>query len=523
MCNAGDLDFEDIETPNHQGSFQLPIGETTYTVDSLISDLQDPNILITSDNAGLISVAYYDTTVFKDVADIIDLDDVSNPGSVSPGISYIGAPSNITEAFPTIPLTFTYDAANGEELDSVIYSAGTVALNIVSGYTQAITFQLTINDIIEVSSGNPLVFTGSIGRGAFTPTPNPITIPLAGYKTLIDRSGGSNQFSGQFDGSIQILAGDNVSGTTLISYTLDMNNVEFSEIYGYFGQTTVDIQSQSITIDFFDGIDPGGFEFGSPEINFIISNSFGIPMGLNLDQISAANSSSSVILTGTVTESPQNVRGPSISQVGQSLTSSVSVTIDNSNINELLAISPNQFNIDVSAITNFGNTVTKDRNFVLITATDTSQVQVITELNLPLEVKLLNFTRDFGSNIESFDFEEADTITLILTTENRLPLNAIIDMQFLAADSTVLFQYTDVLFMQSGDPTIGRIEEPIRNEAEIKVYQGNGYQELLDGSILNLVMKIDSYAASDNNFVKLYSDADLVLKVAMRGNLNYEL
>jgi len=118
MCNAGDLDFDNIETPNHKGSFEIAIGETTYTVDSLISDLEDPNIVITTDNAGLISVAYYDTTVFKDIASIIELADISNPGVISPVSADFGpSPGNQEVVIDPIELSFDYDAPNNEELD----------------------------------------------------------------------------------------------------------------------------------------------------------------------------------------------------------------------------------------------------------------------------------------------------------------------------------------------------------------------------------------------------------------------
>ncbi|MEP2511149.1 MAG: hypothetical protein ABJH72_17405, partial [Reichenbachiella sp.] len=66
MCNTGELDFDDIKTPNLQSNNSVPIGQTTYTIKELIEKLEDPSIEITEDNTKLLSIAYRDTLTFND-------------------------------------------------------------------------------------------------------------------------------------------------------------------------------------------------------------------------------------------------------------------------------------------------------------------------------------------------------------------------------------------------------------------------------------------------------------------------
>ncbi|MEO9805540.1 MAG: hypothetical protein ABJF04_19935 [Reichenbachiella sp.] len=520
MCNTGELDFDDIKTPNLQSNNSVPIGQTTYTIKELIEKLEDPSIEITEDNTKLLSIAYRDTLTFNDYLTVIQLEDISNPGVIQANSTPIaGSPSDQDVLIPTQNLSFEYSSPNNEELDSVKYSAGTITLDIQNGYATAIEYELTLNDVVNLSTGNPMVLSGTLPASGS----DNISESLIDHKTIVNYDGSKNLFTGQFNGILKVKTGDFINGTEFINYTLTITGADFSEIFGWFGNKNIAIESKTISVDFFDGISENSVEFGDPQINFLIDNSFGVPMGLNLDGLSSSNANGvSVNLSGDITATPQLVRAPSTSQVGTTQSSIIEVNNTNSNLPDLLAISPNQFAIDVSATANYNNdSNTGDRNFV----SSSSAVQVITEINLPLNLKLQNLSRDFGTGVEGFDFEDADTIRLILTTVNQLPIEGTITMQFLAADSSVLHEKPDIAFLQSPEvPISGRIEEPITAKDTVTIFkgEGNGYQELLDASILNIVTNITSYQAADGTYVKIFSDYELILKVGVQANTNYE-
>ncbi|MDW3212267.1 MAG: hypothetical protein R8N23_20520 [Reichenbachiella sp.] len=520
MCNAGELDFDDIEVPTYTPLVVAPIGQTSYTIENLIEKLKDSTLIITEDNSNLIFVSYRDTTLFDDYLSIIELEDVTNSDAIDAGLDPIpGSPGPQDVVIPTQDLSFEYTSPNNEELDSVKYTAGTITLDIQNGYASVLEYELTLNDIVNLDTGDPMVISGTLPASGS----DNVSQQLTNHKTLIEQISNTNIFTGDFDGVLKVKTGDFINGTEIINYTLTITNAEFSEIYGWFGDKTIDLADQSINIDFFEGISENGLVFNNPQLNFYINNAFGVPMGLNFENISTSNADgSSVSLSGTITDSPQFVRAPSTSQVGSIATSVINIDESNSNMRDLLAISPNQFNISLSGEANYTNEDGSDRNFV----TATSEVEVVTEINLPLNVKLTDVTRDFPTGIEGFDFEEADTIRLVLNTVNQLPFDGVIDMQFLAADSSVLFEITDILFFNSAEvPSSGKIEEPVTNSAIVKIHKGEngGYQELLDASVLNLLTHITSYKASEDNFVKIFSDYELLIQVGTEANISHEL
>lgn len=521
MCNAGELDFDDIEVPQYTPDASIPIGQTTYTIKDLIDKLEDPNLSITEDNSKLLAITYFDTTYFNDYAQVIALQDVSNPGSITPNLTDIPAsPSNQDVVIPTQNLTFEYTSPNDEELDSVKYSTGTITLDITNQYESDLVYELTLADIVNLGTGAPMVLSGTIPGNSTDQSAQ----DLANHKTIITQvpgTGNTNFFSGTFDGTLKVKTGEGVSSTDFIDYTLTIANADFSEIYGWFGDKTINIESQTINMDFFEDLSENSLTFNSPIVSFYVANGFGVPMGLNMGGISSTNDKGTTVnLSGDITASPQLVRAPSTTQVGTSLSSIIRINESNSNLRQLFEISPSSFNIDLTAGSNYNNANDQDRNFV----SSSSEVEVVTEINLPLDVKLEGLSRNFGTGIEAFDFEDADTIRLVLTTHNQLPLEGSIDMQFLAADSSVLFEFLDISFMKSPEllPT-GRIEEEIVNKDTIKVYRGHGYQELIDASILNIVTHITSYKAADDNYVKLFSDYEMTLKVGAQANVNHEL
>ncbi|UXX80695.1 hypothetical protein N7E81_06235 [Reichenbachiella carrageenanivorans] len=517
----GELDFDDIEVPLYTPDASIPIGQTTYTIKDLIDKLDDPNLLITEDNSKLLAITYLDTTYFDDYAQVIVLQDVSNPGIISPNLADIPvSPSNQDIVIPTQTLTFEYTSPNNEELDSVKYSTGTITLDITNQYQSELEYELTLTDIVNLDTGAPMILSGTVPGNSS----NQATQDLTNHKTIIVQvpgTGNTNFFSGVFDSTLKVKTGEGVSSTDFIDYTLSITNADFSEIYGWFGDKTINIENQTVDMGFFEDLSENSLSFNAPQVSFYISNGFGVPMGLNMGGISSTNSKGTTVnLSGDITASPQLVRAPSTTQVGTSLSSIIRTNETNSNLRELFAISPTSFNIDLTAGSNYNNANDQDRNFV----SSTSEVEVVTEINLPLDVKLEGLSRNFGTGIEAFDFEDADTIRLILTTHNELPLEGSIDMQFLDSDSSVLFEFLDISFIKSPELlSTGRIEEKIVNKDTIKLYRGHGYQELINASILNIVTHITSYKAADDNYVKLFSDYEMTLKVGTQANVKHEL
>jgi len=514
-CNINELDFDNIETPLYTPVVVAPIGTSTYTIAELIDQLNDSTIAIEESPSGLISVVYRDTSFFDDTSEFIVIGDVTNNGVISPGVTLPTSPIDTALAF-TEELQFDYQPDNSEELDSVYFSSGTASITVVSTFTSDVDIELRLFSITNYITGDTMVFSGTIAAGNSYSQ----NIPMENFRAIFERVGGINIFKGEFNGILDVKTGSSVAPSDFLSYTLTFTDPAFAGIFGYFGEESFSIQDQSIELDFFKDIEPGGLEFGSPQIAIMIENSFGVPMGVILDQISSSNNQGTqVFLTGTITETPQLVRSPDINSVGGSLATTITIKKDNSNIDDLLNISPSIFNFSVTADANFGNEVDKERNFL----TDSSKVETIIEVTLPLDVKLDSFVINLDFGIENFDFDEADTLKFRISSVNDLPFTGTTDIQFLAADSTVLLEKANVLLILS--PEIGpsgKVETPTQNETVV-VLTEDEIQLIQNANTITLQVNIDSWQADSDQFVKIFTDYELVMKLSVIGNIKYDI
>ncbi|RJE71886.1 hypothetical protein [Reichenbachiella sp. MSK19-1] len=520
-CSTEELTFDDIKLPNYTGDVVLALGTTTFTTSELIEDLDDEQLDVDTTQAGILVLVYRDTTIFSDANEIIAIDDVSNNGLIESPIEITNASSSEAGDFKfTQNLQFNYPISNGEELDSLLYASGSISITYESTFNVGMEFEMVIDDIIDRATGLPLVLSGAASANSGGSQ----TLSLANHKTIATQNAANeNIFTGEFNGTLKITSGSSVSKTDQFRYRIDIADVEFETIYGYFGEKDFEIQSQTIEMDFFDELD-GDIRFGSPEIRLIVDNSFGVPMGLSLSSIISSNTAGDqVSLTGSVTEAPQFINAPNINSVGNSATSTIRINNDVSNLSELLNIGPNVINVSVEAQSNYSNTTSvnppEDRNFVDANSSATTYM----EIELPLDLQLTNLTRHIDYSLDDFDFDQADSIALRIKTINQLPLNGSIDLQFLDADSAVIYQIKNVSVLQSPEiPSGGKITAGSESIDHIRL-SGEGLDALYNQPTLRLILNISSYDTANDSFVKIYADYKLEIFLGVEATLDIEL
>ncbi|MCV9387975.1 hypothetical protein [Reichenbachiella ulvae] len=519
QCNTGELDFEDIKLPNYEGRHYLPLGSTTFTASELLEDLEDDKLDIDTTQAGILTLVYRDTAEFSDLDEVIVIDDVSNDGLIESPQEVINSPVEVTLPLNQ-GLSFEYPISDGEELDSIIYRAGTISISFESDFDVPLDFEMVIDDITDINTGDTLRLSGSVGSNGSGSS----SASLANHRTIATRNDlNQNIFTGTFNGTLYIEEGSSVFLTDEFRYRIDIEGVEFQTIYGYFGTKTFDIQSQQIEMDFFDQIE-GDLNFGDPQISLLISNGFGVTMGLELSNISASNSNGeSLALSGAITEELQFINAPDVNSVGSSRSSIIRINNENSNIADLLNLGPNLFDISVAAELNYtdrGSVVPEeDRNFVDINSTATT----IMELEIPLDLQLTSLSRTIDYSLDDFDFDDADSLNLRLKTINRLPLNGDIDLQILDADSAVVHEIPNVSVFSSPVVPVGsKINEGAESVDYIKLY-GEGLEAITTQPTIRLVINVNSYDADNDTFVKIYADYNLEVNLGIEATLNLEL
>jgi len=521
-CNVSELDFNDVELPNYNPDFIGPLGSASYSVPELIAELEDDQIDIDTSQAGLLSFVYRDTTTFDDLSQIVILNNVNSNGRVNSPIELSGAAITATiDTTFTEPLEFVYPFDVDEELDSLLFSQGTVTLTYNSSFSVPIDFSLVMNDVTDRTTGEALAISGTVSAGGSGSQ----SLSLVNKRVVAIQNGsGENVFSGSFIAeNIQLNIGDQISPTDFFEFNLSFTDAEFETIYGYFGVKEADIHDQSISFDFFDELE-GDISFNEPEVSLTVENAFGMTLGVDLSGISVSNADGqSLALTGSVVDEPQFINGPDINSVGEATTSVVSINVDNSNIRSLFESNPTELFLDIAGQTNFSNIASivpiEDRNFV-----DQSSFTVnILEINIPLDVQLSNLTKTFDFGIGEIDLLDTDTIGVRLKSINEIPIAGTFDLQFLASDNTVVHEITDVLAFDSPEVSASGIAQAAKENTTIIPLFGDGIDAFENSPTIRVKMNIESYNASDGQYVKIFYDSEIELIVGLEASLNIEL
>ncbi len=514
-CNVGDLDFDNIQDPTLTPEVVAPVGEVTYTVKELIEEINDPNIELTEAKNMLLSVIYRDTSIFQIPEQLIAVNDLSQQKVVEHGINIPSTPVAVSESFVQT-FSLDYPAANEERIDSILYASGDIEIIIESQVKADIDLQIKLKDFVHRETRDTIVYNASLAYNGVSPVNSQFSQSLENHRTQLTESGTQNLFNVEVSGTIHVDAGQSVSDTDYVVVTINTANTRFSSIIGYFGEDQITVQDQSIDIDFFKDIEPLGLEFNTPEIVMEVENSFGLPLGVSFDGLSTVNANGDTrTLTGM--SDPTPLRAPSIDEFGESLRSSITISSDNTNLRELLSISPTRINVPITAFTNLGNAA-KEANFY----TENSRIETYLEVNMPLDVKLGGYKQTLDFDVDPIDFEEADSLKLRLKTINDLPFNGAMNLYLLNADSVVIHEVPDNIILQSPEVgSNGRITESKTHVEDIPL-NNDGVKALKDCRKIALVLQIDSFEAQNDQFVKIYSDYTLQVKVGVIANLNYK-
>ncbi len=267
-------------------------------------------------------------------------------------------------------------------------------------------------------------------------------------------------------------------GDSIVDFTVGLSAIEYSVIYGYFGQFSLDLPPVNIPMDLYNPIYQGSFYFEGAELRLIFSNSFGIPIEMTINEfgIIARNGQFTTITGGTLPAPgvPTVLGYPGLGEEGQTKVDSFILNSGNSNLFTVLETGPSELRLDVDGRINPLGT---EYNFVV----DSSEYEVLMELFLPLNGYTDNLvvrdTIDFVFN-DFYDRppEEIKRLILRLNITNGFPLNVKVQAYFFDENNVLL----DSLFQDPQDPASfipaatdtdgdGRVEPIIVEPIEVKL------------------------------------------------------
>lgn len=419
-----------------------PIGWARYQLDEILLDSLNPDEMYIDGN-GFISMVYHQDLYSFQASEIIDIPDTEqeielpNPFGVPVDLG------TLTEdtVFRADTFMFSLDVGgtSDAEIDSIRLRWGLITFEPESDYP-GLLWHADLN-----ICGTEWNATLRDDDPPETDTLENMTIPL--FNTL----SGNNQLCIKVVLRIDHQSTGMIGDGTIITLRFGLSEMDYSAIYGYLGQFPVNAGPETFSVDFYNRLSGGTFYFKDPQLKIGFQNSFGLPIGISMENFEATGRQGQItsVEGDSVPGSgdPRVIAYPDRSQEGLSIADSIVLDRDNSNLfDAVLATSPESFTLEVLGSTNPGGV--NHENFLL----DSSHLTVSADLILPLEgyadFLIMADTLDFIFG-EYFDNppEEIKRLIFRLNYLNQFPVDVISQLYFLDEN----YQVLDSLFHEKDD------------------------------------------------------------------------
>ena len=376
------------------------------------------SILNVDQNTGDISLVYHkdiDTIFAKDV---ITLSDVNQSFSIVPpslagnaGGSFVGSINNSTSQ------NFTYTTQNGAELHDLNFQSGNLVITASSTIQHDITLALSFPDL--KLAGNVITKTITMHYLNSFPYTGSATINLSDVLADFTANGtATNTLRINVDATITG-TGNPIAGNESLDLAINLTNLKFKNITGYFGQQSLASFVDTMLLKVFDSPTSGNLSFTNPKLAFVIDNSFGIPIDVNFNNFSTVN-------TITSQNTPILISNPTLSvNTPPTIGSSAQTTFvlnngsTNNTLSNLIDANPKNLIYNISATTNPGGNIAP-LNFI----ESTSKMIIKVDIELPFEGYASGMTIK-----DTLDFSYTNDVNIIksamlrLKVDNGLPLS----------------------------------------------------------------------------------------------------
>ena len=446
-CDLSYLDKE-IEDTSWDGNIKIPVGFINYNLSEMFNDLGNNSLgptsieefsfnytkTFTGENNTAFNVEIANFTVEGNIENPINDADLSAIGESSPYTITPTIPPGVPNpAIGTIDgeSQVIYDLNLSQEITDIAFNGGNLVITIntdVDNQTNT-TIKITIPSLKKKSDDS--VFEGSweITKGS----EEKITIPLNEYNAdlTIDPEGTGNLYNKMVVNVIASLtyaAGDIIDTSDEITYEVKLTDISYDVIEGDFKQEDFSLSNQTIDLgEFSDNFSGGNVTFDNTQMTINISNDYGFPIGIDLSSVEAVSTNSSVNLeyTGTDPSFPNIMIIDGVENFGDDeVVSNIALDNDNSNIGDLLESNPTSIVFNLSGISNPIDDSIINENFYA-----SSNTGFEAEVSIGFDKVNLNEEIDFNNNTDE-DFEEFQSIKIVTSVENKIPLTGDLILEF---------------------------------------------------------------------------------------------
>lgn len=308
--------------------------------------------------------------------------------------------------------TILFDPGTDVELDIISIKEGNLSYTVTNSTmlasTVTVTFPTALRNSIPISrsiSVNP-----NLPASGLIPVDNSVidlgTVDLAPYNRL------------PVEYSILVNSGGNLItfvSTNRLDMDVELLNPDFDYLKGYFGQQTEQIDPDTLDLEIKDILDhiTGDFLLSSPSIKLNYSNSFAVPMEVDLD-VKGFKDAEIVDLN----LNPIDISYPS-APAERDKNGTILIDKNNSSLPQLVSMPPEKIRFAGSAVMNPDGNLGGRNNYIF----GDSRFVGNLEVEVPLEFRMNNL--QFADTVENFIKED--------NPDNDNPFNPE-DFQFLRID-----------------------------------------------------------------------------------------
>ncbi len=505
-----DFEFDKIAETHWNPNVALPLIHSALSIDNILNLTDTGTVLV--DNTHFVTIVYKGNIYSIYGYEFLPLIDQSSNQAIN-----LTAPEIVTLSSGSVTTTrntiLPFGVANGEHIDSMQLKNGMLDINISSviRHSGVLTVSIPTAKLNGVPFQKNIPFTFNnqvpvIANGSFD---------LSGYKFDMTTTGSFNQFP--VDYSVQFTNSGNLTLTTeTFSIASSFNSLAIKNVFGYFGTRNITVNDDSSRISIFNNAIGGTLYFDDPKVQFLISNSFGMPLDAHFNSLYAYNATSGNIpIIGPGVPNPIPIFSPTI--VGQTAHSNFSLDKTNCNLGAAMSQNPQYIGYNVNAVSNTGGVT---QNFL----EDSSRLNIDVRVELPLYGYAGGLVVQDTVDFKLDDVKEIEWAIFRINITNGFPVDANTQIYFLDSTSVILDSLISppeqiinagLIDLATGivnQPTLKTTDEYFSKARLKNIYNA---KKIVIRGILN------SYNVP--TLVKIYSDYILDVRLGVKAQLNMDI
>jgi hypothetical protein len=384
------------------------------------------------------SIYSFDKLKTTDLALINNIAKSSNPNTRINFLDILKIYDQNLQLSQSIDLNFSSgsDLPSDFKLNNIKFSKGKIKVKVKQGLPHTTILKFTFNEITKSSKklSDSLVYI---------PGSDFMEINLVGYEADFSL----NKLTFSIDELVIIPVNKDILSTDKIILGVEMADLGFESIEGYFGQLKLDPIIDTLKIEELKDL-KGAFGITNPSINLSVLNGFGIPVDLGFEKFSVIKKDNTkiplTVNTPLKIESPSSLTSPAVKS--NIILNSTTV----SNFDKLLSSETKEIQIGGNVTVNKGST-SSTKNFIK----NTSTISLNAEINVPLTGYATGFKFSDTSDF-SLPADVLKSLQINLQYRNTLPIDVDADVYFLDAFDKPILVGKDTLnlFSSTSDKLI---------------------------------------------------------------------